>query len=171
MTNRRRRRARWLADRYRRWPDSTFFRTDRATDPQARAQYESSLRPQDTDALNLRHLFREGQSPSPLGDPIPFSSYLIGAVLNDRTYDTHFNLDADRSYAYLTWDWIRDNSRTVPADLPGVNFAPPVTPPQLDKDWIGPAAVLQTRYLDTNARIPATPTPGDGPPQQPGQHP
>ena len=129
-------------------PDTTFFRTDRRTDPQARGQYERAATPQATDALNREHLWRNDQAPSPLGDPIPFSSYLIGALLNDRTYDTQFNLDSDRAYAYLTWDWVRDHTRTIPADLPGVNFEPPVTPPQLSKDWTGPAAVLQSRYLD-----------------------
>ena len=153
-------------------PDSTFFRTDRPTDPQARHQYENSRHPQDTDALNARHLFQSDQAPSPLGDPIPFSAYLIGALLNDREYDTQFNLDADRAYAYLTWDWIRDHTRTVPADLPGVRFEPPVVAPQLSKDWTGPAAVLQSRYLDLrpDVRIPAEPTP-DATPQLVQDHP
>ena len=41
----------------------------------------------------------------------PFSAYLIGRLVNPTGYATQFNLDADRAYAYLTWDWIRGDER------------------------------------------------------------
>ena len=49
---------------------------------------------------------------SPLGDPVPFSAYLIAQLANDTGYSTQFNLDTDRAYAYLTWDWIRGDAKT-----------------------------------------------------------
>ena len=141
-------------------PDQVFFRTDRPADVQARTQYENAGEPQETDRLNRQHLTFGDGAVSPLGDPVPFSSYLIGALLNNRSYDTQFNLDSDRAYAYLTWDWVRDHTvPTVPADLPGVTYPPPLTPPQLSPEWAGPHAVLRSRYLDRAAerRTPAHP--------------
>ena len=58
---------------------------------------------------------------SPLGDPVPFSAYLIGRLVNDTNYETQFNLDADRAYGYLTWDWIRRNDKP-PQGKTAMNF-------------------------------------------------
>ena len=71
------------------------------------------------------------QGHSPLGDPVPFSAYLIGQLSNPTGYSTQFNLDADRAYAYLTWDWIRGDQPRI-TDL-GFRYDKPEVPP-----WLGP---------------------------------
>jgi hypothetical protein len=128
-------------------PDEVFFRTTSTGNPRARLEYEQSQTPEETDRLNLVHLRYDGNAGSPLGDPIPFTSYLIGRLLNDRTYSTQFNLDSDRAYAYLTWDWVRSGTQ-IPADLPGISYAAPKTPPQLAKEWKDPLAPLLMEYVD-----------------------
>ena len=140
-------------------PDLALFRLG-DPDPEALKNYETSLHPQDTDVLNRRYIQFDEFRRSPLGDAIPFGCYLIGRILNDRSYDTHFNLDADRAYGYLTWDWLRDGP-LIDADLPGVTYVPPVTPPQMAVDtapppppdppphqWNDPLNPLLMEYID-----------------------
>jgi hypothetical protein len=99
---------------------NVLLRTDGPGSNRARLDYQNAATPNDTDRLNEQNV---GHKPTdgdfavnPLGDPIIFSSYLIGQVVgnpgwqigakNDLTAD--FNLDADRGYGYLCWDWNRD---------------------------------------------------------------
>jgi hypothetical protein len=111
-------------------PDQVFFRTNAGFDAEGRNQYENSQSPWQTDELNEQLIGKARRRVSPLGDPVPFSAYLIGRLVNDTGYETQFNLDADRAYAYLTWDWIRgkDQGKTE------MNFTYqlPVVPPWLD---------------------------------------
>jgi hypothetical protein len=109
-------------------PDQVFFRTGAPVDPQVRQQYESAQTPRDTDALNADHLLTQREPHSPLGDPVPFSAYLIGRLANPTGYDTQFNLDSDRAFAYLTWDWIRGD--TVSHTDTGFAFDKPNVAPQ-----------------------------------------
>jgi hypothetical protein len=88
---------------------------------------------------------------SPLGDPVPFSCYLIGQLANDTGYSTQFNLDSDRAFAYLTWDWIRNGPDVEqrPYDgFPGMTYATPVVPPRLDPRGWNPATPLRLQYKD-----------------------
>src|SRR5262245_48804058 len=110
--------------------------SDRArADAEARAAYEQAQTPWDTDQLNEKLIGRDRLKFSPLGDPVPFSCNLIGQLVNDTGYSTQFNLDSDRAFAYLTWDWIRndpkakDGSRT---GILGLTYATPVAPPEND---------------------------------------
>jgi hypothetical protein len=49
-----------------------------------------------------------------LGDPVDYTAYVIGKLTRDNTVKLpNFNLDADRGYGYLCWDWKR--SRPVTA--------------------------------------------------------
>jgi Zinc dependent phospholipase C len=61
-------------------------------------------------------LLREGQH---LGDPQDYTAYLIAKLTRsnlDLSKLPNFNLDSDRGYAYLTWDWLRSkDSRSIPA--------------------------------------------------------
>lgn len=88
-------------------PEDIFRRTH-SGDGQQRAVYEAAYSPVHTDLLNVDLLLnqRQGQH-NPLGDPVPFSAYLIGRILSDGGYSVDFNLDADRGYGYLCWDWNR----------------------------------------------------------------
>jgi len=49
-----------------------------------------------------------------LGDPQDYTAYVIASLTrNNLNFDDipNFNLDADRGYGYLTWDWVRDAVR------------------------------------------------------------
>jgi hypothetical protein len=128
-------------------PDAVFFRTDDATNPQVRDAYERSPSPQRTDSLN-QELITRSRAGSPLGYPIPFSAYLIGRVLNDRNYATQFNLDSDRAYGYLTWDWARARDASEREDL-GFSYRPPQVWPQMAVGWIdNPNAAMRLLYVD-----------------------
>jgi hypothetical protein len=128
-------------------PPDVFFRTDAPVDPALRAGYENAQSPTETDRLNIAHLHPASDSPaSPLGDPVPFSGYLIGRILNDRQYSTQFNLDSDRAYAYLTWDWIRGDA-TATEDL-GFPYRAPLAWPQMAAGWADPGTEMQLEYID-----------------------
>jgi hypothetical protein len=111
-------------------PDQVFFRTDGGHDPDGRYRYETAQSPWDTDRANEDLIGKARRLRSPLGDPVPFSAYLIGQLVNPTGYATQFNLDADRGFGYLTWDWIR-GTETGKTDL-GQPYALPVAAPWLD---------------------------------------
>jgi hypothetical protein len=92
------------------------------------------------------------QDASPLGDPIPFSAYLIGRLANDTGFATQYNLDSDRAFAYLTWDWNRQDAKEgkdafATTDL-GFRYVKPVVAPQGSVDWDLGRTPLQLHYVD-----------------------
>lgn len=126
-------------------PDQVFFRTNGGHDAQRRAAYERAQTPWQTDRLNEALLKSRGRSP--LGDPVPFSAYLIGRLANPTGYSTQFNLDADRAYAYLTWDWIRGDQRGT-TEL-GVHYDKPVVAPWNDRNaWDQGVTPMRLHYVD-----------------------
>ncbi|MDQ1727539.1 MAG: hypothetical protein QOK14_1584 [Frankiaceae bacterium] len=127
-------------------PDQVFFRTDAGVNADGRRRYEDARTPWETDLINEELIGKGRVRRSPLGDPVPFSAYLIGRLSNHTGYDTQFNLDSDRAYAYLTWDWIRgkEQGRT---DL-GFTYRKPVVAPQGAPDWDGGGSPMQLRYVD-----------------------
>ncbi|MFB9236609.1 zinc dependent phospholipase C family protein [Plantactinospora siamensis] len=128
-------------------PDQVFFRTDAGFDEQGRLGYESAQSPWQTDQLNEALIGHAERRVSPLGDPVPFSAYLIGRLANPTDYATQFNLDADRGYAYLTWDWIR-GGQTGQTDL-GQSYRLPVAAPWRDTArWKQGAEPMQLTYVD-----------------------
>jgi len=135
-----------------------FFRTDAPVDEQIRRAYEACQTPWETDLLNIEVLGRRGLGVNPLGDPIPFSCHLIGQLANDTGYSTQWNLDSDRAFAYLTWDWVRNTKATEvgggPLNLP---FHPPIEPPQGMDGWAQGTRPLLLTYKDP-------PKPRDRPP-------
>jgi len=117
-------------------PD-VFFRLDGVVDPQVRTAYEQAQTPWDTDLLNIEHLARADLKFSPLGDPVPFSAHLISQLTNDTGYSTQFNLDSDRAFAYLTWDWIRQDAKTPGSTVTGIlglTYQKVVEQPEGDED-------------------------------------
>jgi hypothetical protein len=128
-------------------PDQVFFRTDAGFDAQGRANYETAQTPWQTDLINEELIGRAERRVSPLGDPVPFSAYLVGRLVNPTDYETQFNLDADRGYAYLTWDWIRGD-QTGRTDL-GMIYPLPVAAPWRDTArWKQGAEPMQLEYVD-----------------------
>jgi hypothetical protein len=76
----------------------------------ARTAFESAANEQQTIAAAAEHLPR-GEH---LGDPIDYSAYVVAWLTRERPHGVaNFNLDADRGYGYLCWDWVR--SRAVMA--------------------------------------------------------
>ena len=110
-------------------PEDVLFRTGRLVDPAERAAYENAVSPSHTDALNERLIGRGvGVDHSPLGDTIQFCGYLMGRILSPEGYGVDFNLDADRGYGYLCWDWIRGGA--VAVDDRARSYRRPKAPPE-----------------------------------------
>ena len=81
-------------------------------DPGARTQFEGSTSEAETIKLALA-LLRAGKH---LGDPLDYAAYLIASLTRDDLDPAkvaNFNLDSDRGYAYLCWDWLRDPENTA----------------------------------------------------------
>jgi len=130
-------------------PDEVFFRTTAGFNAEGRSQYENSQAPWQTDQLNEAFIIgKKGHAGSPLGDPVPFSAYLIGRLVNDTGYQTQFNLDADRAYGYLTWDWIRrdDNPPQGRTDM-NFPYQLPVIAPWKADGWIA-SKPMRLDYVD-----------------------
>jgi len=133
-------------------PDEVFFRTNAPIDAAGRYSYENAQTPWQTDELNEQFIGKARARVSPLGDPVPFSAYLIGRLVNPTGYATQFNLDADRAYAYLTWDWIRGNE-VDKTDL-GFQYQLPAAAPWRDTArWKRGAEPMQLHYVDPPPEI------------------
>jgi hypothetical protein len=128
-------------------PDEVFFRTDAGVDADARFRYETAQTPWQTDLINEELIGKARLRRSPLGDPVPFSAYLVGRLVNETGYATQFNLDADRAYGYLTWDWNRGDE-TDETDM-HFTYALPSAAPWLDRDrWKQGNEPMQLHYVD-----------------------
>jgi hypothetical protein len=54
-----------------------------------------------------------------LGDPVDYTAYVVAMLTRadlDPSTVANFNLDADRGYGYLTWDWLRGAGRLAVPD-------------------------------------------------------
>jgi hypothetical protein len=139
-------------------PD-VFFDLSGTGDPQVRGQYEKAQTPWATDRLNSLHLGPRIIGASPLGNPVPFSAHLISQLVNPTGYSTQFNLDSDRAFAYLTWDWIRGGD--TKEGILGLPYTPPVEPPPDADGWRRGTAPLKLKYVDppnvSHRRVPRRP--------------
>ncbi len=64
-------------------------------------------------------LLRAGRT---LGDPVDYVRYLMARLTRRRTSAekvANFNLDCDRGYGALTWDWVRQGERAAPEAFSG----------------------------------------------------
>ena len=133
-------------------PDQVFFRTDAGFDAEGRRRYETAQTPWQTDLVNEELIGKARQRVSPLGDPVPFSAYLIGRLVNPTDYQPQFNLDADRAYAYLTWDWIRGEE--IGTAGMGIKYQKPKVAPQGDEGWdFAHLPPMQLQYVDPPAPV------------------
>jgi hypothetical protein len=139
-------------------PD-VFFRLNAPVVDDTRRAYELAQTPWDTDQLNEQTIAgANGLKYSPLGDPIPFSTHLISQIVNDTGYSTQFNLDSDRAFAYLTWDWVRGDAKA--SGLFGLTYNQPLEPPAGVDGWAEATKPLKLHYVDR----PTLPTPPPIPP-------
>lgn len=156
----------------------------------ARLLYEGAGCPADTDIYNQSFVLHQGDGrfgegnfngTNPLGDPVVFSSYLIGQVANNPKFLSSFNLDADRGFGYLCWDWIRANVEAGAANLPKDGqlhtFPPPRVWPEGSDNWLRPNPVpagtnpqyappVELHYQGRQCKEKPLPNPGNagGPP-------
>lgn len=108
-------------------PSGSFIAGQNATalfgaspgDPAARTAFETAVNEQDT-INKAASLLPMGKH---LGDPMDYTAYVISRLTRDsldpaKVYN--FNLDADRGYGYLSWDWVRDkDGNGIPAAFVG----------------------------------------------------
>jgi hypothetical protein len=131
-------------------PDQ-LLATNGSASNSARVYYEQAGCPQDTDIYNQAFVLHSGdgrfgeknfQGTNPLGDPVIFSSYLIGQIANNPQFLSSFNLDADRGFGYLCWDWIRASlPPNPPTDGQQHPFPPPLVWPEGSDNWVRPDPV------------------------------
>jgi hypothetical protein len=124
-----------------------------------RSAFERAGCPSDTDIYARAFIQHRGKEygqyqfrgTNPLGDPIVFSTYLIGQIANNPRFTSSFNLDADRGYGYLCWDWDRIAAQTTETDGRGHHYPSPVQPPEGAANWLPPVAVpfgMNALYAD-----------------------
>jgi hypothetical protein len=86
----------------------------------ARKDFEGAPDEATTIRLALTHL-KKGEH---LGDPVDYAAYVIARLTReglDPAKVANFNLDSDRGYAYLCWDWVRDpERRSMPKGFVGL---------------------------------------------------
>ncbi|MBC7592356.1 MAG: zinc dependent phospholipase C family protein [Kineosporiaceae bacterium] len=135
------------------YPSNTMpnrlLRTDAPSSNAGRSAFERAGCPFDTDIFARAFVLHRGteygqdrfRGTNPLGDPIVFSTYLIGQIANNPRLTSSFNLDADRGYGYLCWDW--DRSDAAPTEVDGRQHAyrSPRQLPEGADAWIPPAPV------------------------------
>jgi hypothetical protein len=87
--------------------------------PAARTEFEASP----NEAQTIKSAVTLLKAGLHLGDPQDFTAYLIATLTRnglDPDKVANFNLDSDRGYAYLCWDWVRDkDGRSIPAAFKG----------------------------------------------------
>jgi hypothetical protein len=78
--------------------------------PSARSSFEEARSEGETIKLATT-LLKQGKH---LGDPVDYAAYVVASLTRDGLDPAtlaNFNLDSDRGYAYLCWDWVRDRMR------------------------------------------------------------
>ncbi len=87
---------------------------NRSGDNETRKNYQESENQDKTDRLNENTMNRN------LGGPVDFTCYVMAQLTRNEVPEkiANFNLDADRSYGSLCWDWERsiDNHFSRPTD-------------------------------------------------------
>jgi hypothetical protein len=96
------------ASPYKALQDATVLMGHAPGDNAVRAQFEACANEAQTSALAHSALANNTH----LGDPVDYSAYVIAKLTRNDAGDAqhpiaNFNLDADRGYGYLCWDWVR----------------------------------------------------------------
>jgi len=100
--------ARTKASPYQALTDVLDFMASMPGSGAARDQLESATSAQET-STRVMTLLASGET---LGDPVDYVQYIMARLTRDgvdASRVANFNLDADRGYGHLTWDWARLN--------------------------------------------------------------
>jgi hypothetical protein len=146
-------------------------------DQDARDQLETAKNEAETIELVLR-LLKEGKH---LGDPVDYAAYVVAELTREDgdAAPANFNLDADRGYGYLCWDWLRSPTELgTPNNFKGNTdqrrYHAPVAAGYgwCDKELQNPGVLqpwdpdpattahpVKLRYLDRQMKTPSPPTP------------
>lgn len=84
-------------------------------DPSARKLFENAQNERETIAIATAELPRGRH----LGDPKDYTAYVVATLTRDGLDPgraVNFNLDADRGYGYLCWDWRREETQRSAPD-------------------------------------------------------
>jgi len=131
-------------------PDA-LLRHDQNASNGLRLSYESAASTAATDAVTASAAFTSASAggASPLGDCVRFAAYLIGRLTAAGPPPADFNLDADRGFGYLCWDWNRDPAQQWPGSNSG-SFWPPAGWTKLSTG-VTRSDPLQLHYLKSRA--------------------
>ena len=120
-------------------PDLLLNTTGLLSNP-ARQLYQDAGYPHDTDVYSTAFVLHQGtnkfdedryRGTNTLGDPVNFSAYLVGQIVNNSTFRSSFNLDADSGYGHLAWDWrCKLDPNLQPTDGQNHVFVPPIVWPE-----------------------------------------
>jgi hypothetical protein len=84
--------------------DATAMIAKTPGDPETRTRFEAAQSEQETLTIQADVLPKN----KTLGSPIDFTGYVVAKLTRDDPGPIpNFNLDSDRGYAYLCWDWLR----------------------------------------------------------------
>jgi hypothetical protein len=133
-----------VASPYRSGVDATVLFANQPGDAAARTTFENAGSSAETDKAAGAFL-PHGQH---LGDPVDYTCYLIGKLTRDGLDPeslASFNLDSDRGYGYLCWDWVRSHYYTgTPSGYAGTHAHDYQAPQQPGYGWcadeLNPAA-------------------------------
>ena len=107
--------------------DATILMNNAPGDNAVRAKFENSVSPGQTIEIATANL--PGKH---LGDPVDFTAYIIGKLTREKIKVEdlpNFNLDADRGYGFLAWDWVRTNGAGTESAIPQAFMPAPGVPP------------------------------------------
>jgi hypothetical protein len=84
----------------------------------ARHRYEAAATPEETERV-AADLMPTGEH---LGDAVDYSVYVIGQLIGADKALPNFNLDGDRGYGHLCWDYLRHPPSAPPAPVRPTDF-------------------------------------------------
>jgi hypothetical protein len=105
------------ASPYKAMQDATALMGGLPGNPGVRGQLEGSPNEATTIKVATAHL----PLSETLGDPVDYTGYVVARLTrNDPGNIANFNLDSDRGYGYLCWDWVRSKEiMAIPAAFKG----------------------------------------------------
>lgn len=131
--------------------DASILMADTPGDGDFRKKLEQAKNAAETVA-GVNEGFAPGQGRQ-LGDPADYAAYVIARLTRDNPGDIpNFNLDADRGYGFLCWDWLRDGQvLATPGAYQGVDA---------EHEYNAPVQPGYGWSIDDIINHPAVPPPG-----------